>query len=491
MKYSIKRQLMAVFLGLIVMLVSVVTIINSSFLEGFYISNKMDQMIDMYEFIDEAVRNNTFQEESVRDSLQEKSERGNISITVVSDSGEVIFYTEQEQKGPMFSQLFGYMIGKNPGDELESTEYYKIYKTDSFGGAGENLEMFGTISDGFIFLMQSPIESIRDSVKLANQFLFYIGMISIMLGTVFVWFFSNRITKPIQELTALSQRMANLDFKAKYQGGGNNEIEVLGQNFNTMSNQLERTITELKKANQQLQRDIEQKEKSENMRSEFLGNVSHELKTPIALIQGYAEGLRDGISDDPESREFYCEVIVDEANKMNKMVANLLVLNQLEFGSQEIEVERFDIVKLISGVIASCEIMIQQAEIEIDFIADEEAYVWADESKTEQVIRNYLTNAIHHAAGEKRVEIRVIQKEETVRIEVFNSGNPIPEEDLEKIWQRFYKVDKAHTREYGGNGIGLSIVKAIMESFHQDYGVQNYKNGVKFWFELDAKNNEI
>ena len=96
-----------------------------------------------------------------------------------------------------------------------------------------------------------------------------------------------------------------------------------------------------------------------------------------------------------------------------------------------------------------------------------------------------------HAAGEKRVEIRVIQKEETVRIEVFNSGNPIPEEDLEKIWQRFYKVDKAHTREYGGNGIGLSIVKAIMESFHQDYGVQNYKNGVKFWFELDAKNNEI
>ena len=103
------------------------------------------------------------------------------------------------------------------------------------------------------------------------------------------------------------------------------------------------------------------------------------------------------------------------------------------------------------------------------------------------MIRNYLTNAIHHAAGEKRIEIRVISQENTVRISVFNTRTPIPDEDIGKIWDKFYKVDKAHTREYGGNGIGLSIVKAIMESFHQNYGVQNYQNGVEFWCELDAK----
>ena len=281
--------------------------------------------------------------------------------------------------------------------------------------------------------------------------------------------------------------MANLDFDARYTSGGSNEIGILGENFNSMSKKLEETISELKSANNQLQKDIEQKEKIETMRTEFLGNVSHELKTPIALIQGYAEGLKEGVNDDPESREFYCDVIMDEADKMNQMVKNLLILNQLEFGSEELEVKRFDIVRLIRGVLTSCEILIQQAEVTVDFIADEEVCVWADEFKTEQVIRNYLTNAIHHADFEKRIEIRVIPGEKSVRITVFNSGKPIPEEDLSKLWDKFYKVDKAHTRAYGGNGIGLSIVKAIMESFHQAYGVRNFDNGVEFWFELDAK----
>lgn len=225
----------------------------------------------------------------------------------------------------------------------------------------------------------------------------------------------------------------------------------------------------------------------EDMRNEFLGNVSHELKTPIALIQGYAEGLKEGVSDDPESREFYCDVIMDEASKMNLMVKNLLTLNQLEFGNDEVTFERFDVSKLIQGVIQSCEILIQQADAKIDFIGESPVYVWADEFKTEQVIRNYLTNAIHHVDNERRIEVRVLSKDDIVRVTVFNSGHPIPQEDLAKLWDKFYKVDKAHTREYGGNGIGLSIVKAIMESFHQKYGVRNFDNGVEFWFELDGK----
>ena len=289
------------------------------------------------------------------------------------------------------------------------------------------------------------------------------------------------------ELAGLSQEMANLNFDAKYTSGGSNEIGVLGSNFNRMSEQLEKTVSELKRANNQLQKDIEQKEKIEDMRNEFLGNVSHELKTPIALIQGYAEGLKEGVNDDPESREFYCDVIMDEAGKMNRMVRNLLTLNQLEFGSDEVQFERFDIVSLVRGVIASCEILIQQADATVDFIADEKLFVWADEFKTEQVMRNYLTNAIHHVENERRIEVRIVSVDGKARVTVFNSGKPIPEEDLPKLWDKFYKVDKAHTREYGGNGIGLSIVKAIMESFHQKYGVENFDNGVAFWFELDAK----
>ena len=218
-----------------------------------------------------------------------------------------------------------------------------------------------------------------------------------------------------------------------------------------------------------------------------MGNVSHELKTPIALIQGYAEGLKEGISDDIESREFYCDVIMDEANKMNQMVRNLLTLNQLEFGKEEITFERFDIVELVRGVIQSCDILIQQKDVKINFVMEESVYVWADEFKAEQVIRNYISNALNHVSGENIIEIKIVKKAETVRVSVFNTGSPIPEEDIGHIWDKFYKVDKARTREYGGNGIGLSIVKAIMESFHKEYGVKNYDNGVEFFMELDLK----
>ena len=347
--------------------------------------------------------------------------------------------------------------------------------------------MWGEFADGSIFLIRSPIESIRESASLSNQFLVIIGCFMILICTVLIWYFSKRLTDPILELAALSERMADLDFEARYTSGGKNEIGNLGANFNRMSAKLESTISELKSANNSLMKDIEQKEKLEQMRNDFLGNVSHELKTPIALIQGYAEGLKEGISDDPESREFYCDVIMDEASKMNQMVKNLLALNQLEFGDEEIEFERFDLTAVVRGILQSMEILAQQDDIRVIFRQQEPVYVWADEFKVEQVVRNYVSNAFHHAGLERVIEVKIKIQDEKARITVFNTGTPIPEEDVAHIWDKFYKVDKAHTREYGGNGIGLSIVKAIMESFHQKYGVNNYDNGVEFWFELDAK----
>ncbi|MCI9441008.1 MAG: HAMP domain-containing protein [Ruminococcus sp.] len=487
MMNSIKRQLVVVFLGLIVILLSVVFIINSSFLGQYYILHKKSDMMEMYQMLDRAITTGNLGEEQQQEEIQRQSDRTNIFLMVVDQEAELILCTERK-KEVMFSQLFGYITRQKMGEVLDEEENYVVCRArDILNNGTMYLEMFGTLSNDDWFLLRSPLESIRDSAALANKFLAYVGTVTLVFGALFVWFFSKKITDPILELAVLSKRMANLDFDAKYTGGGKDEIGILGESFNTMSQKLERTVSELKSANHQLQKDIEQKEKIELMRTEFLGNVSHELKTPIALIQGYAEGLKEGIDEDPESREFYCDVIIDESNKMNQMVKNLLTLNQLEFGSEELEVTRFDVIRLIRGVIASCEILIQQAEASVDFIADESLFVWADEFKTEQVFRNYLTNAIHHVDYEKRIEIRVIPNGDIVRITVFNSGTPIPEEDIDKLWDKFYKVDKAHTREYGGNGIGLSIVKAIMESFHQQYGVCNYDNGVEFWFELDAK----
>lgn len=493
MKRTIRRQMMVVFVGLIIFILLLMCIVNSGFLEKYYIAHKQVDLTATYETMDKALEEGNLTEDSISEKMSRQLERTNISVVVVKNDGTVIFTTGKGNGNSLYLKLLSYIFEKNQdsGKLLKTTEHYQIYQTRDFMTGVEYLEMWGDFSDGSNFVMRSPIESIRESAGLANQFLVYMGLIGMAVGGLLVWFFSQRLTKPLQELAELSKRMANLDFDAKYTSGGVNEIGVLGENFNIMSNRLEKTISELKSANLRLQEDIEQKEKLEDMRTEFLGNVSHELKTPLALIQGYAEGLKEGVNDDPESREFYCDVIIDEAGKMNQMVKNLLTLNQLEFGAEQLDFERFDIVSLIRGVLASCEILIQQAGAEVDFVADSEVYVWADEFKTEQVFRNYLTNAIHHAENEKKIEIRVIRCEKSVRITVFNSGRPIPEEDIDKLWDKFYKVDKAHTREYGGNGIGLSIVKAIMDSFHQDYGVKNFSNGVEFWFELDYNGMEI
>ena len=190
------------------------------------------------------------------------------------------------------------------------------------------------------------------------------------------------------------------------------------------------------------------------------------------------------INDDEESRDFYCEVIMDEADKMNQMVKKLLTLNQLEFGNDTLTMERFDLTELVKGVVTSSGILLKQKDITVTY-PEESVYVWADEFKVEEVMTNYLSNAINHADFEKHIEVTYEKKEDSVRVCVFNTGNPIPEEDLPNIWDKFYKVDKARTREYGGSGIGLSIVKAIMESHHRECGAKNRENGVEFWFELD------
>ena len=257
--------------------------------------------------------------------------------------------------------------------------------------------------------------------------------------------------------------------------------------MNHLSDTLEKTISELKTANNELQRDIEKKEEIDEMRKEFLANVSHELKTPIALIQGYAEGLKEGIHDDDESKDFYCDVIIDESGKMNNMVKKLLTLNQLEFGNDVITMERFDVVAMIHNFLQSAEILIQQNEVNVRMEQTEPIYVWADEFKTEEVIRNYFSNAMNHVKGDKIIDVKYTMLENKVRIGIFNTGDPIPEDSLPHLWEKFYKVDKARTREYGGSGVGLSIVKAIMDSMNQQYGVINYTNGVEFWIELETK----
>ena len=493
MKRSLRRLIATTFIGLVAGIMLISLFISNRFLGDYYIRYKQSTLIDVYEEMQKAVKKNGGSYEKLAEELGDKLETGNLRFVILSgaNQGLITSTSNERQTEEMRSQLLGYLLGFNQtsGKLLKQSKNYQIHRAEDVVNGDEYIEIWGTLRDGSAFICRTPLESIRESVAISNRFFVYTTLAVVVVGSIFVWYFSRRIVNPISELASLSKRMANLDFEAKYTSGGENEIGVLGENFNIMSEKLEKTVSELKNANYELQKDIEKKEKMENMRTEFIGNVSHELKTPIALVQGYAEGLKEGVIEDPKSRAFYCDVIIDEASKMNKMVQNLLTLNQLEVGNEDVAFERLDIVAMIKGIVQSSEILIQQKGADVRINQEAPIYVWADEWKVEQVIRNYLSNALNHLEGEKVIDIQVSVNEGkgTARISVFNTGKQIPTEDIDQIWNKFYKVDKARTREYGGNGIGLSIVKAIMDSFQKEYGVKNYNNGVAFWFELDVR----
>lgn len=486
---SLSSHLAKVFITLMAGTILLCLLLNNTFLEKFYIRDKQKSLLNAYQKINSAADKGNIDTDEFEQELQILCSRYNMDVLVVDvDSKTVKFIGKDPELSRMqlWDNLFLQENNKESSNLVETEQYrIKIVKDKRLNN--ENIEMWGTLDNGNLFLIRTALESIKDSVHLANRFLAYIAILSTIASGIIIWIVSKKITKPILELADISERMTRLDFEAKYTGESNDEIALLGSNFNKMSEVLEKTISELKTANNELTKDIQKKTEIDEMRKEFLSNVSHELKTPIALIQGYAEGLQEGISNDEESRNYYCSVICDEAAKMNGMVKKLLTLNQLEFGNDIVSMERFDITMMIRNCLQSSEILLKQNEITVRFIQEEPLFVWGDEFKVEEVFTNYLSNAINHCGGEKMIDICFEEREGKLRTTVFNTGNPIPEDSISHIWEKFYKVDKARTRAYGGSGIGLSIVKAIMDSMNQQYGVINYENGVSFWFELELQ----
>ena len=479
-----------IFIGVMSGVLLATWLANAFFLEPFYIKKKQQTVIEAYETLNRGAQEGLFADEAFLEQLNGISFTDNISMLVIDTSGNVLLYTVRDfriLKNILYSYIFETDISAEEIKELVKTGQYIIRQRQDILTKAEYIEMLGPLDNGRPFVLQTAVESIRESVSVSNQFYAYIGIGAVAVSCLLIWFFSRRFTEPILELAELSRRMTELDFNAKFSGKQKNEFSFLGEHMNQMSRKLEQTISELKTANLTLQKDIEQKIQIDEMRKEFLSNVSHELKTPIALIQGYAEGLKECVNEDSESRDFYCEVIMDEAGKMNVMVKKLLTLNQIESGGASVSMERFDLTALIQNVLASTAILMEQNKIRVSFAANGPVYVWSDEFQIEEVLTNYVSNAVHHCQGDRIIEIKMEQLQETVRVSVFNSGMPIPEEELEKIWIKFYKVDKARTREYGGSGIGLSIVRAIMDSIGRECGVRNYSNGVEFWFEVDSK----
>jgi two-component system sensor histidine kinase VanS len=535
-KHSIRFKITVLFAGIICILIVMLLLFNITFSEKFYMQDKQEAMLNAYESIDDACNqysSGSISDTDLRNNLEQVSTSKGMSIIIVNSDWTTFYVSthgdemmlERLKKSIFNNDIFQGMPDKsgsmqeqpdenrngdiNAGkktppekiidmsgngasetrDILYQSDKYTVQKVYDSRLLDDYIELWGTLDNGNFILIRTPIQGIKDNVHISNTFITYIGIVTLIIGIIAAFVLSSYISKPIKQLSNIAERMSELDFDIKYDGKDKGEIGLLGKSMNNMSQKLEENISQLKTANLELQRDIDKKEKLEKMRTDFLSNVSHELKTPIALIQGYAEGLKEGITDDPESMDFYCSVIMDEAAKMNNMVKRLLTLNQIEFGEDELVMERFDINELVKSVVNANELRATQKNLSITYdILDTPLYVWADEYKVEEVVTNYLSNAINHCCNENIIKIKVghIDKD-NVRVSVFNTGNNIPEADIEHIWEKFYKVDKARTREYGGNGIGLSIVKAIVESMGKTCGVNNLSDGVEFWFDLDCK----
>lgn len=540
--HSIKFKITLLLVVTVVCLVAMLIGFNSIFSEKVYMNRKQKSMINSYENVNEIMQKYTdsqIDKDTMCADMENISTAKGISVLVVDSSWCTIYVSTQGDDSMMERlrmSIFNGDIFKNNGSPdkapepkeqeddsdnladkddkkdhrkrlediidmsgtslvenrtiISSNDNYTLQKVYDERLGDYYLEIWGTLDNGYSIILRTPIQGIKDNVNISTTLIKYVGGAILAVGIIAAFVVSTYITRPIKQLSNIAEKMSEMDFDARYEGSDKGEIGLLGKSMNNMSEKLEQNIAELKKANLELKKDIDKKEKLEIMRTDFLSNVSHELKTPIALIQGYAEGLKEGITDDPESMGFYCDVIMDEANKMNTMVKRLLTLNQIEFGNDEPEMERFDINELIASVADANAIRAGQKNMSIVFDnRNEHNFVWADEYKTEEVLTNYISNALNHCDGKRAIEVRTEKSEDggIITVIVYNSGKNIADEDLERIWEKFYKIDKARTREYGGNGIGLSIVKAIMDSMGQEYGVRNVSDGVEFWFNLDCK----
>ncbi len=341
--------------------------------------------------------------------------------------------------------------------------------------------------DGYTVEVLVQRTLIEQSSKIASEFIIIISSIGLIITLIWSVVFSRYFAKPISDMNNIAIKMAQLDFSKKLDVESDDEIGQLAQSINELSVSLDKALSELNEKNARLQDEIDLERRIDSMRKGFVANVSHELKTPISIIKGYAEALDGKLAENPEKRKKYCGIIREETDRMNHMVIELLELSRLEGGLLP-DYKVYDIsaaVEHFSDVFAE---HAAKKQVKISIHAPSSAMVRADEILIGNALQNLVSNAISHVNEKGKISIRVAKSpadDEKIRVSVFNSGSSVDPENMEKIWVSFWRADKAHNRSEGRFGLGLSIVKAIMVAHSNNFGVYNISDGVCFWIELD------
>ena len=515
MKSTIRSKLFLLTYSIILGFIVALIVLNNTILRGFYINNREDSLVEAFKEINLIDINDS----ELENVILEIESRYNLSVQILKQNTKIpdnIEIDEFETYPNLYDRLYGneYSIpsgllskiiidynysfsrnidldfGKKVRIESGYDSYFMEMNSD-LTNYNRNYQMLGLfaatpIEDGeFLFYITTiTFSSIQDSIRIFNSFTILIGFIFMIIAGLVMYFISYRFTNPILEINKIADEISKLDFSHRIEVTSDDEIGDLGYSINKMSSQLEIAIKELQLSNDKLAKEILYKNKVDQMRKEFVANASHELKTPLSVIMGYSEALKlSGL--DSKTKSEYLDIILDETNKMNNLVHELLNLSQIESGKKEFKFTNFSIMKLIEDTTKLFSLILKEKDITL-VINSSDIEINSDYDQLQSVLSNFISNAINHIDGKRiiKIDTEVIDNK-SILLTVKNTGDKIPEEDLVNIWDSFYKVDKARTRSYGGQGLGLSIVKTILETLGYDYGVKNLIDGVEFFFMID------
>ena len=491
----ISKKLQITFSLVILAFALMMLLSNSLFLGLFFRAQKRQSISTIYEIVYTEVLKSGIQDASLNDNINDLAIHNGAKIVFFDASGKAL-YSQREIKD------YNFIVDSNQIDTEEEYEKYIVengtiynYKDQK---VKENVTLPGLKSVAIIgkvtqtnnpnnilgyILIYSSIETIDNNIKAYNVFILYETVIFFLITFLVIYIISNRFVKPIKEVEETTKAIANLDFTKKIDISSHDEIGSLALSINKMSEELEKNIKELKEANIKLEKDLALESQINEMRKEFISNISHELKTPISIIGGYSEALKlEGLSK--EDIEGYADIIIDEAKKMNKLVRDLLKFAQIESGLLEFESDDFLLKDMVEAIVAPLNLEIKDRKIDFKVNVDN-ITVNGDYDMLSSVLNNYVSNAMHYVDENRKISITSELVNEKIRVYVRNTGSIIKDEDKDRIWESFYKSDKARTRKYGGSGLGLSIVKTIMNAYKNEFGYINMNDGVIFYFDMN------
>lgn len=470
---SIRTRLFLQVGAVVFVAVLLILSLNNYLLPTIYAQNEKRTMVDVKTEIDGF----DFGSDDCTEELSALEKKYGFSIDVYSASGEPVYFGTTD----IFSSSGKITVSKR--QDYDDGSFFEIQTIEN-----ENVQyiVYGSrLKNGGEIEMYSRKDDVDRTANIAVTITSVTSVVAMLAALGMIYYYSGKFAKPLIKMSEVTGKMAEMDFSEKCKVTGNDELSVLSSSINHLSDSLNETLDDLHSKNERLLKDIEKEKTLEKIRKDFISNVSHELKTPISIIRGYSEGASLMIENgETESAKKYCDVIVGETEKMNTLVLQLLELSMYESGNVALKEETFDISALTEDYARANSIKMREKGIVFDNKLPENTLVLGDSVKTEMIINNYISNAVSHAENEKRITVRGEDLGDIYRVFVFNTGKPIADEDIDKIWIAFYRADKSRSRSEGRYGLGLSIVGAIQKLYGLGYGVINHPDGVEFWFDI-------